>query len=125
MGYYASGSGSVVLKENVDKKNVLKLLEDLGTDIEFELYNDTIDFYEDDSHWHEEDTFEFLETLTPYIKQGCANYTGEEDCIWRYKFYPESETWEEECATVDYNFESYTDEKLIAELTKRGYKITK
>ena len=125
MGYYANGSGSVVLKESVDKESVLKLLEDLETDIEFELCCDGIGFWENDSHWHEEDTFEFLETLTPYIKEGCANYTGEEDCIWRYKFYPESETWKEEYATVDYNFESYTDEELIAELTKRGYKVTK
>lgn len=126
MGYYAYGNGSVVFKKGVNQAKVIDLLENLpNSTIEFEVYDKGVSFWENDSHWHEEDTFEFLEALIPYITEGCANYSGEEDCIWRYKFYPESETWEEECATIDYNFESYTDEELIAELTKRGYKVTR
>lgn len=126
MGYYASGDGSVTLKDGVDQTALNNLLSELpNSDIEFEFYDDRIDFWESDSHWHEEDTFEFLNALTPYITDGCANYSGEEGCIWRYKFYSESETWEEESATIDYNFESYTDGDLIAELAKRGYTYPK
>ena len=126
MGYYASGQGSVVLKKEVDVNEVLKVLENLSDcDIEFEERDNNIDFWESDSHWHEEDTFAFLEALIPYITEGCAYYSGEEDCIWRYVYYPESETWEEENARIDYNFESYTDEELITELAKRGYKVTR
>ena len=66
-----------------------------------------------------------IEALIPYITEGCAYCSGEEDCIWRYVYHPESETWKEENARIDYNFESYTDEELITELAKRGYKVTK
>lgn len=125
MGYYASGDGSATLKEGVNQTELANLLDGLpNSDMDFEFYENKISFWENDSHWHEEDTFEFLEALIPYITDGCAHYSGEEDCIWRYKFYSESETWEEESATIDYNFESYTDEELITELVKRGYKVT-
>lgn len=126
MGYYASGQGSVVLKDEVNFNEVIKMLENLpNSDIEFDMRDSNIDFWEVDSHWHEDDTFEFLEALIPYITEGFANYSGEDDCIWRYIYYPESETWEEENATIDFNFESYTDEELIAEIIKRGYKVSR
>ena len=125
MGYYACGDGTVTIKENVNIDKVISLLQKLNdNDIEFEKRDNYIDFWENDSHWHEENTFEFLDALTPYITEGRADYSGEDDCIWRYIFHPESETWEEENATIDYNFESYTDEELIAEIIKRGYKVS-
>lgn len=126
MGYHASGQGFVVLKKEVDVNEVFKVLENLSDcDIEFEEQDNYIDFWEDNTHWDEEDTYVFLDALIPYITEGCANYSGEGDCIWRYVYYPESETWEEENARIDYNFESYTDKELITELEKRGYKVTR
>ena len=126
MGYYASGQGSVILKKEVNIDEVIKVLENLSDcDIEFEERDNNIDFWENDSRWHKENTFEFLNALIPYITEGSAYYSGEENCIWRYVYHSASEAWETENATVDYNFESYTDEELIAELTKRGYKIAR
>lgn len=126
MGYYACGQGSVVLKNEVDINEVINILKSLpDCDIEFEERDNYIDFWESYSYWHEEDTFAFLEALIPYITEGRADYSGEEDCIWRYVYHPESEKWKQENAIIDYNFESYTDEELITELAKRGYKVTR
>lgn len=128
MGYCANGDGSVTLKDGVDIAELKKVLDKVteNTCIEFDFYDSkSVCFWESDTHWHEEDTFEFLKALMPYITEGCANYYGEESCIWRYVFDEETQTWTEENATIDYNFESYTDEELIAELTKRGYKVTR
>lgn len=126
MGYYAFGNGSAkFLKMNSDK--LLHLLDSLKTfnNFTYDVYNDEIWFEEDNSHWDESNTYKFLNTLSPYISSGSIQYSGEEDCIWRYVFCPNDNIWKEECGTIDYNFESYNDEELIAELTKRGYIITR
>ena len=52
-------------------------------------------------------------------------YSGDDNCNWRFVFDSENECWLEESGIIDYNFESYTDEDLITEIEKRGYKVTK
>ena len=124
MGYRANGDGSVVFKDEVNREKVIELLNSLPRkEIEFELYDEGVDLREYDTHWNEENIFRFLEALVPYITDGYMNYSGDEDCIWRYKFNPDSQSWDKEYAVIDYNFESYSDDDLINELTRRGYKI--
>ena len=126
MGYHASGDGSAKLKTGV---NVSELLEFLSSVIEgyieFDIDDNEVSFWEDDTHWHEEDTYAFLNALIPYIESGVANYSGDEDCIWRYIFNSGTKTWDEYSAKISYGWEAYSDAELIEELTKRGYSVSK
>ena len=133
MGYYASASGSATII-NGKKEELEKILEDkygkygqhcsLDYDFFEDKDGDCIEIT-DSENYHEEDTIEFLKTIAPYITEGCLDYSGEDDCIWRFVFNPETKEWKEENATIDYNFESYSDEQLIAELEKRGYMVSR
>ena len=135
MGYYANGSGSATIKENVSFDQIKKALLEakngkLGfNDVQWELWENNgtneIDFWVSDGHWDEERAFNFVNTLIPFITDGSISYRGDEDCIWRYVFDSENSKWNEENATIDYNFESYTDGQMIEELKKRGYEVTK
>ena len=126
MGYYANGSGYATIKEEKveeletflekatgDLKNVLR-------DISTEIYSDTIDICERDSHWHAYDTTLFLNALIPYITEGCVEYSGEDGCRWRYVFNPETNEWEEQSGSI-----YYTEKDMIEELERLGYKVTK
>ena len=137
MGYSARGNGDATFKDDVDLKEIEKKLDELlGTtnghrcwaDMEFEISEESdghkwIRFWESDSCWHEEDTMEFLNALNPYIVGGQADYSGEDDSIWRYVYDAEEETWTEEDATICYGFEAFSDNELIEELKKRGYRV--
>ena len=133
MGYYASASGSATIIDG-KKAELEKILEDkygkyaqhcsLDYDFFEDKDGDNIEIT-DSEKYHEEDTMEFLKAIAPYITEGCLDYSGEDDCIWRFVFNPETKKWKEENATIDYNFESYSDERLITELEKRGYMVSK
>lgn len=134
MGYYASGSGSVILKEGIKAEEIVEKIDkymeekdiywdgdiDAGIGIDGK---EIIDFWESDDHWHGENTEMILNFFNPYIESGSANYSGDEDCHWRYTFDAESNKWIEENGRVDYNLESYSDDELIAALRSRGYVI--
>lgn len=124
MGYWAHGSGDAIIKENVNRNELRELLDKVidkyCSDIEYDL-DDTdmrIYFWENDTHWHEENTMEFFNTLTPYITDGCAEYKGEEDCNWRYILIDGK--WIEQGGTI-----YYTIEDMIKELENNGYKVTR
>ena len=126
MGYHATGNGFVQLKEDVE--GVFELLDELkslNTKINWGRRGVHLVFSEDDTHWDETKTFEFLNTLSPYIEAGEADYSGDDDCYGRYTFNPETEMWYSKSATISYEFEEYADEQLIEELTKRGYTVSK
>lgn len=129
MGYFAKADGSAKIKEGVNQELLEQFLlnarEESNSDIGFNISGGYISLWDSDSHWDEEYTLGFLNTLNPYITEGCMVYTGEDDSIWRYKYNPEKGTWEEEFGSVDFSFESYSDDDLISELTKRGYIVTK
>lgn len=129
MGYYASGFGDANLKNNIDINKIeseIKALN-LSSDFQWEIntLDNTIYFNEATNRWDELTTDCFLKTISPYITEGIANYSGEENDIWRYVYNPEEERWYEEDASIDYNFENYSDEELIEELENRGYIVTK
>ena len=130
MGSYASGSGNAtIMAGKVEElKKVLKTkYGELGRNckLDYDLdYDDLrIDFW-DSQKYYEEDTMDFLNTIAPFINEGCMDYSGE-DSVWRFKFDPDQKDWHEEDATIDYNFESYSDDELMTELKKRGYSVTK
>ncbi len=128
MGYFAHGGGSVTLKEGVDKEKLLPILEEKtkNTEIEFDILEGTIaghpdnyiSFWENDDHWHEYDTMEFLNALIPYITAGSAEYSGDEDCNWSYRLVDGK--WIEENGTI-----YYSDEDMVEYLKTKGYKIEK
>lgn len=124
MGYCAYGSGFANLKRDADIAELKAKLDALDIWLNWRIYKDSVDFYDSDNY-HEDETIEFLNTLAPYVAEGEVNYTGEDDYIWRFRFDPDKQKWVEESATIDYNFESYTDEQMIEELDKRGYIVQK
>lgn len=133
MGYYATASGSAmiikgceitleaVLANKYDKEPYCKLAYYFSTDIDGNRYIEI----GDSDKYHEEDTEEFLSIIAPYISDGCLEYCGEDNCIWRFFFDPDTRKWNEESANIDYHCESYSDEELIQALEKRGYSVTK
>lgn len=130
MGYYASGDGIATFKDGVEIEKVEEMLDDIldkmhVIEFEFEIFNkNQISIYDTDKY-HEDETLAFLNALSPYIIEGQMTYSGEDNCNWRFVFDSENECWTEESGIVDYNFESYSDEDLITELGKRGYKVIK
>lgn len=124
MGYCADGSGFANLKRDADIAELKAKLDALDVWLNWRIYKDSVDFYDSDNY-HEDETIEFLDTLAPYVADGEVNYTGEDGSIWRFRFDPDEQEWVEESATIDYNFESYTDEQMIEELDKRGYIVQK
>lgn len=124
MGYYASGSGYASFKKGVDIAEVEAKLDELDVWFDWNIGNDGVNFFENDKY-HEDETSKFLDALVPYITEGEATYSGEGDCHWRFRFSPDDQEWIEESGTIDYNFDSYTDEQLIEELNKRGYIVQK
>lgn len=124
MGYCADGSGFANLKRDADIAELKAKLDALDVWLNWRIYKDSVDFYDSDNY-HEDETIEFLNTLAPYVAEGEVNYIGEDGCIWRFRFDPDEQEWVEESATIDYNFESYTDEQMIEELDKRGYIVQK
>lgn len=128
MSYCADGYGKATLKENVNTEALKNLLDnklgEMGADgfLEFNISGCKITL-SDGERYCEEDTIEFLNLLIPYVTEGKIVYTDEDGYVWRFVFYPNTKKWLEEKATIDFNFESYTDEELIAELRKRGYTV--
>ena len=122
MGYCAYGSGEVVLKPGVDPDNVLDQMESLLENafcIECELSENGIQIT-DMENYHEEDIMEILNFLTPYITEGDIDYSGDDDCFWKFVFNQETQKWDEIDGDV-----YYTDDDLIQELERRGYKVSK
>lgn len=138
MGYFANGSGDAILKEGVNEGNLYDILEkcvkERNLDMEFDVFDlfdhkdqKVINFWESDSHWHEEDTEVFLNALSPYITEGSAVYSGEDDCNWKYVFNPQTGEWLTEDGKIVFGSDltDIPDDDLIEALKKRGYKITK
>ncbi len=131
MGYYASGSGSATIIKGQEKALTAALENKYGKRVVccgFDYDIDEIDgvcyinIY-DSEKYHEDSTTEFLSVIAPYISEGHLDYSGEDDCIWRFIYSSDTKEWKEENATIDYHFESYSDEELIKELEKRGYSV--
>lgn len=107
MGYYASYSGSLKLKENIDqddKNELYDAFEDLEYDEKTKLLciSGHSKYYEDE-----------IETALNYIKnnveEGSIEFTGEDDCHWRFIFKNGSFTEESGYLMYDSDFPEKND----------------
>lgn len=87
MGYYAVGSGDIILKEDTPE-NVLNEIIDFARDI-FSNVNYSkeygLDVFVDDKY-HEDDMYEFFAKIKDYTEKGQIHYSGEDDCQWKFVF---------------------------------------
>lgn len=126
MGYCADGNGEVFLKDGINFKEVKNKLDTLNSSIDYNIENKIIVIEECSFSWGEARTYDFLNTLSPYIEEGVIVYKSiDDDRHWRYVYNQKLDKWEEEIACTIYGFEGYTDNELIDELKKRSYIIRK
>ncbi len=107
MSYYASGDGYVAIKEGMGEKLkafLEKNRKDIDSDIDWDIFPERnyADIWESDSSYHEEDTTEFLDKLSPYIISGSIRYSGEGGDNWRFVFNEKTGKWSEEAGAVVY-----------------------
>ena len=119
MGYCADGNGEVFLKDGINIKEVKNKLDTLNSSIDYNIENKMILIEECSFSWDEARTYDFLNTLSPYIDDGIIEYKSiDDDRHWRYIYNLKLDKWEEEIACTIYGFEEYTDDELIEELKK-------
>lgn len=128
MGYCADGYGKATLKEKVDLQKLSKELDEQveGTlGLEYEFDNEGNIEITDCENYHEEDILDFLNALSPYIVDGEIEYSGDDDYHWKFTFNKETKEWDETEGEVYYSLSDFTDEVLVEELKRRGYKVIK
>lgn len=127
MGFYAYGSGTALLKDNIKKEELFGRLDEKVSDayrLDYEYDGkETIDIT-DSENYSEEDIMDFLNILSPYITEGAIEYTGGDDYHWKFVFDKENEEWDEIEGEVYYSLDEFSDEVLIEELKSRGYEVT-
>ena len=105
MGYRATVTGDLTLKEGVTKEQIDEIIQK-GLDVfdEVEAYNqgnDTlISIYECQENYHEEDCEDFYKAVSKYLKGGEINFRGEDDSMWKHTF--DGEKWQEYTGKVVY-----------------------
>ena len=126
MGYCADGNGEVFLKDGINIKEVKNKLDTLNSSIDYNIENKIILIEEYSFSWNEDKTYDFLNTLKPFVEKGLIEYKSiDDDRHWRYVYNPVLNKQEEEIACTSYGFEGYTDNELIEELKNRGYLVRK
>lgn len=85
MGYYANGGGQVVLKDKVPQ-DVIEILEKDFTEVADSPDGGLWMTFEFDKYYDDEIT-ESMNKLAPYVESGNVEFTGEDDCVWRFHFY--------------------------------------
>ena len=98
MGYYASGSGTIKVKEE-PAENTIKIINNA-----FE----NVDYYEKEKEinicgyekYYEESVYDAIEAIRPITISGNIEFKGEDDCIWR--FYFKDGNWIEESGEIYY-----------------------
>ena len=130
-GYHARCDGTMTLRNAKDgaaitemKKGLNKVLKKYFVNYDFCLDGDYVDLWIED-RYEEEYIMELLNTLSPYITKGKFACVGQDTSAWRFVFNPEENQWNCEEGSIVYGFGSYTDEALIEEMKRRGYKVTK
>ena len=124
MGYCADGGGLLTLKPNTNVDELNNKLADSSGCLSYQFDGNEIEFWCEDKYWGD-GVYEDLEIVKPYIVSGELEFAGEDGAMWRIRFDSDTQEWVEESATIDYNFESYTDEQMIEELDRRGYIVQK
>ena len=119
MGYCADGNGEVFLRDGINIKELKTKLDNLNSSIDYNIENKIIVIEEYSFSWNEDRTYDFLNTLKPYVEKGLIEYRSiDDDRHWRYVYNPKLNKWEEEIAYTSYGFEGYTDDELIDDINK-------
>lgn len=119
MRYCADGNGEVFLKDRINVKELKTKLDNLNSSIDYNIENKIILIEEYSFSWNEDKTYDFLNTLKPFVEKGLIKYKSiDDDRHWRYVYNPVLNKQEEAIAWTSYGFEGYTDNELIEELKK-------
>ena len=123
MGYEASGDCTCRLKKNINIDKLEEILQKVEEDREWFTYSigkDTLEYGEYESHWHDDETDELLNSLIPFIISGSAYYRGEFGDKWKYDYDSTKGKW------IQYDGQVfYSDNEIIEYLKAQGYKISK
>lgn len=114
MGYYATGGGSLTIKQPIPD-NLRKELNEIFNVTETK---DDLDLYFDDKYHSDIDSF--YQDLAPYVT-GSIEFMGEDDAHWRIVF--ENDTWREDNARIVYDTDPVLSlsEDLIHQLVTQLY----
>ncbi len=89
MGYCADGNGEVFLKDKINIKELKTKLDNLNSSIDYNIENKIILIEEYSFSWNEDKTYDFLNTLKPFIEKGLIEYKSiDDDRHWRYVYNP-------------------------------------
>lgn len=98
MGYYASYNGYIRFK-NIPDKEIMDCLYNT-----LDCYSDKKDLLEvtvdGNDKYHEDEIYEVLNKIKPFVKEGELEYHGEDDYHWRFIF--KDNDWVEENGEVYY-----------------------
>ncbi len=96
MGYTCHVGGDIALKDIAkDQEVVFNLLENFQwLDFDISYCDDSVVEIRYDGNYHDDEWEDLLNDLVPYIKEGCLDFSGEDDSFWRYQFNAEKQEWE-------------------------------
>ena len=122
MSYCAGGDGRVVLEKRSYVNYVIALLSKAFENV-WVVDDDTVGFVRYRGIYCEKDILECLDGIVPFIKEGSIEFSGEDDCLWCFKF--ADGKWVDLNGTVIYGYDlsDVPDDNLIAEVKKRGLVI--
>lgn len=122
MGYYASGYGECVLKDETDLALIDYDLNRNGArviDVD-RLTVNKIKLCAEEQKYYQEEVYLDLNILTKYITEGYIEYAGEDDAHWRIIL--KDGKWVQQQGKTIYDLSDIPDDDLLNELRKRGYK---
>ena len=122
MGYYASGYGECVLKDETDLALIDYDLNRNGArviDVD-RLTVNKIRLCAEEQKYYQEEVYLDLNILTKYITEGYIEYAGEDDAHWKIML--KDGKWVQQQGKTIYDLSDIPDDDLLNELRKRGYK---
>lgn len=98
MGYYASYDGYIRFKNNPDKETMDCLYNTLDC---YSCKNDSLEVtFSGDEKYYENEIYEVLDKIKPFVEEGKLEYHGEDEYYWRFIF--KDNDWVEENGEVYY-----------------------
>ena len=99
MGYYADYNGYLCFKENPSNEVLSNLIDVFSYD-GFDKTSVSA-YFSGHGKYYEDNVYEALLNVKPYIKDGEFIFNGEDDCHWRIKF--KNGSWDEENGDIYYS----------------------
>lgn len=126
--------GNADLKYDADYTEMMRMVSEMNkrknTHFEFEHRSDGIKIAVWDRNliWDEKKFYPFLDIISVYISAGNLECRGEDGDVWKYEFLTSTRKWakveEKDKPDVELvELRKYTDDDLLAELRRRGYRL--